>query len=59
MQWAGDREILVDGNGEPCAVRNKQPGQWPDIPKGLAEWFVDTVPERAVEILGMEYPTVH
>jgi hypothetical protein len=48
-------EVIADENGIPFAVRKKDktaPG--PDSPKELAEWFVETFPEEAVDILSGE-----
>ena len=53
-------EVVADENGIPFAVRKKDkaaPG--PDSPKELAEWFVETFPEEAADILSGEKLRVH
>ena len=53
-------EIVADENGIPFAVRKKDttaPG--PDTPKELAEWFVETFPEEAADILSGEKLRLH
>jgi len=50
-------EVIADENGIPFAVRKKDktaPG--PASPKELAEWFVETFPEEAADILSGDAP---
>src|SRR5690349_12783842 len=53
-------EVVADENGIPFAVRKKDktaPGL--DSPMELAEWFVETFPEEAADILSGEKLKVH
>jgi hypothetical protein len=53
-------EIIADENGAPCVVRRKDvTGHGPSTPKELAEWFVETFPEKAAKILTSEGRTLH
>ncbi|MGH6865713.1 MAG: hypothetical protein ACREDO_06000 [Methyloceanibacter sp.] len=53
-----DWEVLVDEKGEPTGVRRKASDGWPNTPNELAEWFVETFPERAARILTSDIKTV-
>jgi hypothetical protein len=53
-------EVVADENGIPFAVRKKdKTAAGPDSPKELAEWFVETFPEEAADILSGEKLKVH
>ena len=54
-----DWEIVTDDDGTPTGVNHKTPGDWPDTPNELAEWFIEAYPKQAAAILATEAPTMH
>jgi hypothetical protein len=54
-----DWEVLVDEKGAPIGVRRKSPSGWPRTPNELAQWYVDTFPEKAGKILRAQVKTLH